>query len=334
MRVAEAALVAEPALVDLRVVAGEDPLHLPLAGRRGDVAADRAEAADRWDVLDLPRPRLEAVLRRSQRADRAELDHVPGERRLVGAVLEGGDVGARAALARDQLTVLGDALGEPRAAVAEDAALAVERDRRRDRDRLLEGALGEAHARVPRAIPERQVLQWALAALVADRAVERMVDEDELERCVLCLGGQRRGRGRLHDHAVGGRQRARGLGLRRSGRHLAEAHAAGPDGRTEPRLVAEHGNLDPGVERSLDEPDPLRHLDLDVVDGDRDELRLVAVTAHAVTSGSGFSTARWWCCSLGARMPSSDELPPKGQRPWWIWATNSSRHFAMYDETG
>ena len=33
---------------------------------------------------DLPRPRLEAVLRRGQRADRAELDHVAGERRRVG----------------------------------------------------------------------------------------------------------------------------------------------------------------------------------------------------------------------------------------------------------
>ena len=36
---------------------------------------------------------------------------------------------------------------------------------------------------------ERQVLQRALAALVADRAVERVVDEDELERRVLRLGG-------------------------------------------------------------------------------------------------------------------------------------------------
>src|SRR5580765_4706167 len=71
----EAALVAEPALVDLGMVTREDPLHLPLASRHADVAADRAEAADGRSVLDLPRPRLEAVLRRGQRADRAELDH-------------------------------------------------------------------------------------------------------------------------------------------------------------------------------------------------------------------------------------------------------------------
>ena len=79
VREREAALVAEPALVDLGVVAREDPLDLPLARRRADVAADGAEPADGRHVLDLPRARLEAVLRRGQRADRAELDHVAGE---------------------------------------------------------------------------------------------------------------------------------------------------------------------------------------------------------------------------------------------------------------
>src|SRR5205814_2704991 len=128
---------------------------------------------------------------------------------------------------------------EARAAVAEDAALAVERDRRADRDRLVEGALREDHPRVAGAVAEGQVLERALAALVADRAVERVVDEDELERRVLRLGGHRRGASGLDDHAVGGGERAGGLRLRRSGRDLAEAHPAGPDRRSQARLVAE-----------------------------------------------------------------------------------------------
>ena len=143
VREREAALVAEPALVDLGMVPREDPLDLALARRRVDVAADRAEAADGRDVLDLPGPRLEAVLRRGQRADGAELDDVAGERRPVRLVLERGDDDCAPRFARDELAVLGDALREARAAVAEDAALAVERDRRRDRDRLLERALRE-----------------------------------------------------------------------------------------------------------------------------------------------------------------------------------------------
>ena len=88
MREREPPLVAEPALVDLGVIAREDALHLPFARRRGDVAAHRAHAADRRHVLDLPRPRLEAVLRRRECADGTELDHVAGERPAVRLVLE------------------------------------------------------------------------------------------------------------------------------------------------------------------------------------------------------------------------------------------------------
>src|SRR4029079_9189765 len=73
--VGEAALVAEPALVDLGMVARDDALDLPLPRRDVDVAADGAQAADARDILDLPRPALEAVGRGRQRADRAELDH-------------------------------------------------------------------------------------------------------------------------------------------------------------------------------------------------------------------------------------------------------------------
>ena len=143
----EAALVADPAPVDLRVVAARDAAHVALADRGADVAADGAEAADGGDVHDLPGTGLEAVERRGQRADRAELDDVPRERRAVRQVLVRRDLRTRAAVARDQLAVLRHVLREPRAAVAEDAALAVERDRRRDRDRLVERPLVERHPR-------------------------------------------------------------------------------------------------------------------------------------------------------------------------------------------
>src|ERR1700748_2170821 len=106
MRELEAAVIAEPALVDLGVVAREDALDLALARRGADVAADRAEAADGGHVLDLPRPSLEALLRRAQRAARAELDHVAGDRRAVRLVLERGDHRAGAALDCHELVVL------------------------------------------------------------------------------------------------------------------------------------------------------------------------------------------------------------------------------------
>ena len=270
VRVRETTLVAEPAVVDLGMVSGKDALDLALARRRVDVAADGTHPADGRDVLDLPWPGFEAIRRGRERTDRAELDHVAAERRPVGLVPERCDHRAGAAVDGDELAVLGDAFAEASAAITEDAALAVECDQRRNGDRLLERALRKRHARVAGAVAERQVLQRALAALVADGAVQRVVDEDELERRVLCLGGDLRRQRGAHDHPVLCGERAGGLRLRRAGLHLAEAHPAGADGRPEPGLVAEDGNLDPGGQRGLDEARPLRHLDGDAVDRERD----------------------------------------------------------------
>ncbi len=267
----EPALVAEPAVIHLGVVPGEDPRDVALAGRRPGVAPDRAEPADGRDVVDLPWPRAEAVGRREERADRAELGHVAGEVRAVGLVSEGRDHRLRAAVRGHELKILGDVLGEARAAVAEDAALAVERDGRRDRDRLVERPLREVHARRAGAEAEGQVLERAFAALVAVRAVERVVEEDELEDRLLALSRLRARLRRAELEPVLRRQRAGRLELRHP-LDLAEAHAAGADRRPEPRLVAEDRDLDPRRERALDHPGALRDLDLPAVDRDRDQL--------------------------------------------------------------
>src|SRR3546814_19427130 len=74
------------------------------------------------------------------------------------------------------------------------------------------------------AIGYRLVLQIALAALIADRAVERMVDEQKLHHPFARLLYHRAVG--LDDLPLGGRQRARRLRLRRAGRDLDEAHAA------------------------------------------------------------------------------------------------------------
>src|SRR5204863_3698983 len=208
MGIREPAFVAEPTAVDLGMVAGQDPSDLSLADRRRDVAADRAGGADGRDVLNVPGPRVEAVEAGGERAHGTELDDVAGERRAVRLVLERRDLGARTPIPRDQLPVLGDLVREPGAAVAEDAALAIERDERRDGDRLVEGQLRERHPRVPGPVAEREVLQRALPALVADRTVEGMVDEDELERRLLSFGGLGRGRCAADDHSLAGRERA------------------------------------------------------------------------------------------------------------------------------
>ena len=87
--VGEAALVAQPAVVDLVVLAGEHAQDALVADGQRDVALRRAERADRAGVLDVPRARAEAVGARGERADRAQLDDVAAEGRDVGVPVEG-----------------------------------------------------------------------------------------------------------------------------------------------------------------------------------------------------------------------------------------------------
>jgi len=110
--------------------------------------------------------------------------------------------------------------------------------------------LGSMKRERPGPQPIRDVLERALAAAVADRAVERVVDEQELDDALLRIADARRLR--VHDHPVLDRGRAAGLKLR-DPLDLDEAHAAGADRVAELRLVAEDGDLDVPVLGGVDE---------------------------------------------------------------------------------
>jgi hypothetical protein len=278
--VGEAALVAQPPVVDLLVVAGEHAQDAVVADREADVALRRAQRAQAAGLLDVPGPRAEAVGLGRQRAHRAQLDDVAAERRDVRMAVERPDVRVGAALLEDQLVVLGDLLAEAHAAVAEDAALAVDGDQRRQRQRLLEVALGLDEARDAAAPAERDVLQRALAALVADRAVERVVDQQELDDRLLGLLDAV-GVG-VDDHAVLDRRRAGGLQLG-DALDLHEAHAARADRLAELGLVAEDGDLDVAVLGGVDEHRVLGSDDLAAVDRERD-VAVVRARHQAATS--------------------------------------------------
>jgi hypothetical protein len=175
--VAEAALVAQPAVVHVGVVPLEHPQRELVADGDGDVALRRAEGAHGARALDVPGARAEAVGAGGERPHRAQLDDVAAERRHVGVPVERRHVGVGAALEQHELVVLRELLGETHAAVAEDAPLAVDGDQRRELERLDEVALGLDEARDAAAPAEGDVLQRALPALVAHRAVERVVDQ-------------------------------------------------------------------------------------------------------------------------------------------------------------
>ncbi len=247
----EAPAVAQPTPVHGIGVHAQVAHELVAAGLDDDTAADRARRARALDLLEIPRPGLEPVGRGRERADGTDLHGVAREVRRERFVGEREDLGLVAPVGEGDERVAGDLVGEPGAPVTEDAALAVEQDEVADRDRLLEVALLLEVPALARAVAQRLVLQRALAALVADRAVERVVGEEQLEHALLgplhALGR------RAHDLAVG------------HVRHAADHHHRAPRpfdldealpahaDRRHPRVVAEAGHVHAGVLARVDD---------------------------------------------------------------------------------
>ena len=266
----------------------------------------------------------EAVVGAGERTDRADLDRVAREvgverlavlvepvRRETGVLARGADADLLAGSALDQRDegVTGDLLGEAGAPRAQDAALAVEQDLLGDDVRLGEGALGLDEARLAATVAHGLVLQRALAALVADRAVEGVVEQQELHGPVLRLLGDRRGDLGLDDHA---RRDLEGAGRLRLGEAAAvpgvgdlhQALAARTHG-LEQRVVAEARDLHAHQLGRPDHQAALGDADLDVVDRQRDELdrRLRRV-------GFGHRHAR---ASSGSSSVAVMPAPPRGR---------------------
>src|SRR6185312_10067330 len=150
-----------------------------------------------------------------------------------------------------------------------DAARAVDAPRHRGCDQraeilFLHRALGFLVAAAVEAVSHRLILQIALAALIADWTIERMIDQQEFHHAVARLFGALALR--MDYHAIGnrlgaGRDRFRRLFL------LDQAHAA-IAGDGEALVVAEMRNLDAELLRRLKHGGVRRNLDLAAVDGE------------------------------------------------------------------
>ena len=119
---------------------------------------------------------------------------------LVGLVVVREDERFRSALHRHDQHVAGQLIAEPRAPVAEDAALAVEIDERRDLDRLLRTAASVRGSAIRSVRSPASVLQRHSPAAIADRAIERVIDQQQLEDRLLCVVDLLGRVLRVHDH--------------------------------------------------------------------------------------------------------------------------------------
>jgi hypothetical protein len=156
---------------------------------------------------------------------------------------------------------------------------------------------------------KRQILQLALATLVADRAIQRMVDEQEFHR--IALRRQRALRLREDLHAIGNRGCARRLRLRhRPATHLDldHAHAAiGGDGQF--FVVTEARNRHADAIGGLNDHRALRRKHLGAIDLDRDMIgrcsRRHWLRAHARAPVEAGIRQSWdvRLCSTDSRFP-------------------------------
>ena len=211
------------------------------------LAAVRAVRADGADVVHLPGPRLVAVGAAGERAHRADVDAGAALVALQMVALVGRDFRNHAAVDHAQRVHAHAFVADAHAAVAQNAARRIEEHHRR-KLLFVHVDLGFGEAAFARAVAEHHVLQFALAAFVAHRAIQRMVGEQEFQH-VFARGGHLRRFG-AHHHAFGHRQRA---GRHQLGHllHFHQAHAAGGLQR-QAFVIAERRNLDAGAFGGVD----------------------------------------------------------------------------------
>jgi hypothetical protein len=183
---------------------------------------------------------------------------------------ERGNLAAVAAIDDADLRVAVHFAHEAHAPRAQDAAVAVEHQRRTEVDvgadaLAVERPARKIHPAVGIAEVVGEILQRAFPAFVADRAVERVIDQQELEDAGAPF--HRLGVCRVDDHAIGDRRRARRLQLR----HLFDLDQADAARRidTQPRVIAVIRDLDAGFDRGLQDRCSLGHRDRTAIDGQR-----------------------------------------------------------------
>ena len=220
--VAEAVPIRQPDLVD-RLVGRRDHALDPVAPHvQVDIGADRIMRRDRVLLREFPGAGRITVRLGGQGADRTQVDHIARQFGLDMLFYIGADLHILAPAGRAQFAHAGDLLAETHAARAVDAAGQVGLDQGADIF-ILDHPLFFLIARDIAAIAEREVLQLAFAALIADRAIQRVIDQEEFHDGFLRV--ERRLRAGAHLHV---RQHGRGAGGQGLGGllHLDQAHAA------------------------------------------------------------------------------------------------------------
>ena len=218
-----AAFDAEELAVDAGTVAVVPANDFVVAYAESGFAAVRTVSANGADVVHFPRAGLVTVRAAGERAHGTDIDAGAAFVAVQMIAIVGGDLGNDSAIHDAQRADAHAFITHAHAAVAEDAARGVVKHHRRPL-LLIHVQLGFGVAAFARAVAEDHVLQFALAAFIADRAIERMVGEQQFQHGFAGLRDKRRIRS--HHHAFADRNGAGGLQFRCL-LNFHKAHAAG-----------------------------------------------------------------------------------------------------------
>ena len=248
--------VGDPPLVDVVVLPRLDAVDAAVVVLDGNVVARCGDAVDRRGLLQEPHALLEEEVLVEQCADGAEIDDVPRQLVVERHARENVDLLGRTAAIDHEFVRARHFAGEAHTARAHDATIAVEEDVRADvLLRLLVLRFGEAA--LTTAVLVGVILQVALTRLIAHRAIDGVVDEEELHHRLL-VRDRLRAVG-VHNHAFSSdllagrhelRERLEFAGLRIGLPDLSEADAAIRHHR-ETRVIAIVRDLNVLVEGGL-----------------------------------------------------------------------------------
>ncbi len=301
-----AAFDAEKLAVDAGAVAIVAANDLVVARADRSLAAVGAVGADGADVLHFPGARLIPISTAGERSDRADVDAHAAFVALEMIADVGRDLGDGATVDDAERADAHAFVADAHAAEAEDATRAIVEDDGRPLF-FVDVQLVFGEAAFAGSVAKDHVLQFALAAFVADGAIERMVGEEEFERG-LAGGCYLRGFG-ADDHAFGNRKRAGGHQLR----HLLDfdqAHAAGGL-QGEAFVIAEGGDFDAVLLGGVDHERAWGGFDCLAVDGEIDGIRHGLPLPH----GRG-SVHRGTAGCPGALRTRRGTFR---RRRWWAW---------------
>ena len=268
----KAGLVGNPFLVHAVMIARQNAHHFTALCVHPDIAAQRIHHVDGFGLGQLPRAGSERIRLGCQRTHRAQIDDVALQVRNQRLIQIAGDLGILAPAGLAHLGDAGHLCGKAHASRTADAAGHRGRHKRA-KVQIVHRALGFLETCPGHAIGHGLVLQVALAALIADRAIQRVVDQHEFHHAFAGLLDH--GRVGL-DHrrlAFGARTQvahlhgAGGCRLRRPAHNLDKAHPA-VAGDRQPLVIAKAWNLHPGLFTGLDQGHRALYFDFRVVDDD------------------------------------------------------------------